>query len=988
MSSSVTVASPLLLLRSPPPASPRSPPPHADGISIYDARTPQLDRSESSLSSDEMDMAASVPFLPTTVIPYDQESQMVDVEDMTHGNPSAGEGAEPGAAQVPAQNRDQASTHGQGEPAWPPSGGGVPQHQDQSQQEPVEVGGARQLEHRSEQAGAVRAGSEIQHGPLNEAGDAMDTAEPEAHADAAAQPSHNTAGSEHPASQTSDSALSSQGSAHQPPPAPVISTPPPDPPAQAPSERESSAENAEAAAYAYSDTSTDTELETPTRPNFVEDTSVPDEEELKVIEGRPERTATDRKCTRVIMSAPFDLFADDYFERKAFRDLDDPEYVPAEVGRIHWTISNFRGSQEHPNTEAVMRSPRVRIGHLDWNIQVYPNGNNTDHVSVYLEASNPNQPSIKVEEQPESGPAGAAESPGPSRDTQSASAEPADVSMAVAPSESLSDANAPGIVASEDHVEPVPDETSSSQRDDSTSANNWGAAAQFAVVMYNPSEPRVYVSHTMHHRFCHGSPDWGWTRFHGPQQQLHKRQRGQRQAMLRNDTLAFTAYVRIIKDDTHNLWEHQRTSDSNRSLYHKTGMRPLGSGSLARSQLVAAIASWSLLAPFRKTILGAPTQAPVLHAQDSPRGLVIALQRVLYQMERRRSSPVSLEEISDFLAIRGAKGLNFDVVEFWEVLRRKLEEELRGTEMEGKLGELFDGALERSSSEGAECMNGTVNFPLSAGRPPSFRVPAKGVQSVQAAIRKVLDGEGEVGRASLRKLPRFLQLELDRREFDESSREWRKVVDRVEYDDRIDLAEWTDADAAETRYTLYGLIVHEGDVHSDLYHAILRPGGPGTRWYAYLQENGTDKVICRTHKQAVLSNQGVAPGDKAEGVEPVAYVVMYVRDDVAGEVLQGAPAKSQIPQWICMHIILPHSMSVLIANSCISGREEPALFCGGGPCELAHLPFKHLHGSGREGSVRHLHRASGWLAIRSNHTAKPPWDHELPRRSEGGGQGR
>ena len=59
--------------------------------------------------------------------------------------------------------------------------------------------------------------------------------------------------------------------------------------------QESSAENVDAAPYAYSDTSTDTELETPTRSHFVEDTSAPDEDELKEIEAHSERSAADRK---------------------------------------------------------------------------------------------------------------------------------------------------------------------------------------------------------------------------------------------------------------------------------------------------------------------------------------------------------------------------------------------------------------------------------------------------------------------------------------------------------------------------------------------------------------------------------------------------------------------------------------------------------------------------------------------------------------------
>ncbi len=82
-------------------------------------------------------------------------------------------------------------------------------------------------------------------------------------------------------------------------------------------------------------------------------------------------------------------FPDEALEKMFFFDLEDPEYIPAEVGRIEWVVTGVRGTMSHPNKEALLKSPTVRIGELDWTIKFYPRGNQTDHVSVYLEASKP-----------------------------------------------------------------------------------------------------------------------------------------------------------------------------------------------------------------------------------------------------------------------------------------------------------------------------------------------------------------------------------------------------------------------------------------------------------------------------------------------------------------------------------------------------------------------------------------------------------------------
>jgi Ubiquitin carboxyl-terminal hydrolase/MATH domain len=547
-----------------------------------------------------------------------------------------------------------------------------------------------------------------------------------------------------------------------------------------------------------------------------------------------------------------------------------------------------------------MRSPPVRIGGFDWNIKYYPKGNGTDQISVYIECSKPKPSTPDVGRAKENS----------SQDAYVA--DPAPASAGAASSESMEVENA---ATSNGRSVPVPAPETATANDASNTSNSptptettedenadksWSVAAQFGVVLYNPNEPRVQYNHGNQHRFDPHAPDWGWTRFHGPHSDIHIRQRGQRQALLRNDTLAFTAHVRVVHDETGGLWAYP--SNPWDSL-ERTGLRGLGSEGPGRAYIVAGISAWALLAPFReimyKTHLPDPTKEP----RAKPKPLVTAMQRLLYRLSAQRdpsTSPVSLNTLTSAFQWYGLElTTKLDVIEFWEILRRKLDQELSGTEMEGMLGDLFDGLVERQVKDGEGGMvTDTVSQPLSIGKAPSFRLPITGAKSVQEALAKALNGDEKIGKASLSKLPKVMQVELQRQKFDTTTRRWTKMVDEVKIDETLDLKPWVSQQETESSYTLYGFIVHNEGLESSLYYPVIRPGGPGTKWFTYLDEKEESKVICLTRKQAIELHQGVPSGKKAEGTEPVAYILMYVRNDVAGDFLKGIPEIGEPASWI------------------------------------------------------------------------------------------
>lgn len=103
---------------------------------------------------------------------------------------------------------------------------------------------------------------------------------------------------------------------------------------------------------------------------FHEDTSVPDDEELRIMQSYTEQSALD----------------DSHWQGRTFFDTEDPELVPGESGKIEWTIEAFNGTKENPRKELLMRSPVVNIGGYDWRIKLLPHGNmHTDRLSIYVE---------------------------------------------------------------------------------------------------------------------------------------------------------------------------------------------------------------------------------------------------------------------------------------------------------------------------------------------------------------------------------------------------------------------------------------------------------------------------------------------------------------------------------------------------------------------------------------------------------------------------
>jgi hypothetical protein len=498
-----------------------------------------------------------------------------------------------------------------------------------------------------------------------------------------------------------------------------------------------------------------------------------------------------------------------------------------------------------------MKSQPVTIGGHDWQIKFYPKGNDSDYLSVYIECVSVQD---KKEPSPQKSQGGQGEDTAETVAEASSSASPS--------SEDFEPQHAPL---------PLLGGLSLPKRK--------SVAAQIAVVMYNPNEPRVNHFRTGIHRFCKLSPDWGWTRFHGPYYDIAHRSRGQRQALLRDDKLALTAYIRIVDDETGCLWEHP-TGENPWDSFAMTGLQSMDLSiagyehGLPGGNLISAIASWMMFKPFRQFLYSCELQS---HEEDPftrPKPLISALQKILFQMRTQVNpgdGPVSLGDVEVALMWYGIPDYltKLDVIEVWEVLRSKLEEELRGTPHANILDDLF--GPKKDYAVGV----------------PSYRVPVIGVESMQGALDKA-----QTFIDPSQPLPQLLTVELERQEFDVATRSYVKLLNKVTLDDSITVR--------HTPYTLLGFIVHKQTLQSYVYHPVLRPEGPGSKWYMYTDKKEGNVVKCLTKRQAVDNHEGKLGQGKITGNEPVAYIALYVRADVA-DLAFTANADSEkwsVPEWI------------------------------------------------------------------------------------------
>ncbi|KAL8969601.1 MAG: hypothetical protein Q9183_001925 [Haloplaca sp. 2 TL-2023] len=607
--------------------------------------------------------------------------------------------------------------------------------------------------------------------------------------------------------------------------------------------------------------------------DFVEDTSAPDERELSMIEEDGQE---------------LDATNHGHWESLTYEVLEDPEYIAGETGRITWTANPVHGTPDKPNRERIMRSPSMLIGGMYWNIKFFPRGNDgTEHMSVYIECS-PSPPDESDSEDT----TGSGQSSNEAVDAQ--------------PSNEATANNNGGQSASALTMPGDPAANNRSSEDDNTSIDesaeeDWEVPAQVSCVVYNPNEPRVHTFRKASHRFTDDNADWGWTRFHGPWESMHQRQRLERQALLRNDTLAFTAYIRTVKDDTKNLWWHAPKKGTQWDSYERIGVKSLATGSSSDNAAVAAIACWLHLAPIVTFIKEMDVPGPFAEPSRRKRPFFAALQQLLEYMSNKpeetgRYAITNLLVWLDwYLPDAPGRADNQEAVSIWEALRRIINYEASGS---GDMATALDLFKDVTMLKQPDPWKNTSPV-LSAEEngvtePKEPRSVQETLDFVSASGNPFLTWTNAAAHSSASgNLPKILQIELHRQNYNRKTRHWDKLTHQILLDESITYA--CSPSGSRGEYTLYGMVVHDGDLASEDFYAVIRPRGPGTRWLKY---SGTDHhggVTCLTRNQAIAAHEG--KGDSSTGDIAVAYVVLYVRTDSLSDILCGfPPVKASSPE--------------------------------------------------------------------------------------------
>ncbi|MCJ1248551.1 hypothetical protein MMC30_005769 [Trapelia coarctata] len=619
-------------------------------------------------------------------------------------------------------------------------------------------------------------------------------------------------------------------------------SPPSEPPSEIPQDEHDSENSEDDSTYDEDDNFWDT---------FREDESNPSEEEMQEMSRRKEVSALDHH----------------HWENIFYEKVDDPEHTVEDVGRITWVLDAFHGTREHPNRLRVMKSPSVGIGGFKWNIKLLPKGDETtDQVSVYIECTGPvNNKDI----------------------TSNGNVEPESM-----PEENLIDLQDPSQVTPGAPGEKPSTAQPSNSKPPPSSEWQWDVAAQFGCVMYNPTEPRVQVYEKSAHHFDNGTTDWGWVRFHGPWNTIHRRQHLQRQPLLRNDTVAFTAYIRTFKDQTKALWWHQDKENTWSNLA-KTGYRSITASDSDTKALAAGLSAWVHLKPFRDIISKHQSSGEDNKDDFRIRPLFDALQRVLKAIFSTSSmkSTVTLDIVESlFDWYDWQLPAVPDVIEIWDALQHILNLEYyrvgNGDQVENILGNF----VTFRQIDYSKSLSDTGFLP--EDQRPKLVEPRNTQEVLNCFVEdcrpnnKLWSRLG--GLSGLNTSPPLvLQLELHRQDYDINARKWKRLTHRIEMNERVIFNPEPETIFGNgTEYTLYGMVIHSGKLGSSDYYTVIRPGGPGSQWVQF-GGVGRDQsqVSLLTTKQAIEAHEGF--GKAYESDDPVAYVVIYLRSDALACILPG-----------------------------------------------------------------------------------------------------
>lgn len=389
---------------------------------------------------------------------------------------------------------------------------------------------------------------------------------------------------------------------------------------------------------------------------------------------------------------------------------------------------------------------------------------------------------------------------------------------------------------------------------------DWYACVQFMLVLWNPNDPSLYITHTATHRFTADEGDWGFTRFAELRRLFHTTWDDRGRPMVENNAANVTAYVRVLKDPTGVLWHNFINYDSKK----ETGMVGLKNQG-ATCYLNSLLQSLFFTNAFRQAVYQIPTDK-----EENRTDSAFALQRLFYLLQTANHAVATTDLTHSFGWDSKQIFEQQDVQELSRVLMDKLDEKMKGTEAQGALERMFVGKMKTYIS--------CINVAYESSRMEEFwdiQLNVSGNKNLDDSFKdyvqvETMDGDNKYhaeghGLQDAKKgvifqsFPQVLHLQLKRFEYDVQRDAMMKVNDRYEFPEIWDASPYLSdtADRSEPWiYHLHGVLVHSGDLNAGHYYAFLKPEKEG-----YFYKFDDDRVTRATNREALEENFG---GDYAQ----------------------------------------------------------------------------------------------------------------------------
>ncbi|GFE55445.1 ubiquitin carboxyl-terminal hydrolase family 2 [Babesia ovis] len=280
----------------------------------------------------------------------------------------------------------------------------------------------------------------------------------------------------------------------------------------------------------------------------------------------------------------------------------------------------------------------------------------------------------------------------------------------------------------------------------------------------------------------------------------------------------------------------------------------------------------------------------------------LALQNLFYKLRYASHAPPCKELMRSFGWDSSDMFTQQDSHELLKLLLDKMEEQMKGTPVEGSVKNMFEGEMETY----IEC----IDIDYKSCRVETFediQLDIQGCYDIYESLKKlteaeILDGENMYeaeghGKQRARKGIRFKKFPpacvflLKRFTFDLQRMDTVKLNDRFEFYKEIDLAPFSPNGG---KYVLQAVSVHHGSINSGHYYAFA--ASDKGEWYRFDDEN-----VCKVSEYAVIGDNfgGEEPdcfnycaADEDIPIKPFrrpknynAYILIYVLKDAVNDIL-------------------------------------------------------------------------------------------------------